>query len=89
MRRELWEAIVEMTNAVANTTEDLPGLSITSATLDLPTETIIAQTERGFRLLIDAPHYRWDTGLRPQLGRLRLEIEQSPSQNAVSSTSDY
>lgn len=74
MRRELWEATVGMVEALVATSERAPGLRVVGAVLDLPTEVVVVRTSVGFRLLIDAPHYRWDVGLRPRPGRLRMEI---------------
>ena len=76
MKRELWETITKLVEALAVPQAAGSGLRVTGMTVDLPVELVIVQTEVGFRLLIDAPHYRWDAGLRPETGRMRLTLRQ-------------
>jgi len=70
----LWETVSELIEALASPQAAEMGLHITKMTVDMPMELVVVQTEVGFRLLIDAPHYRWDVGLRPKTGRLRLAL---------------
>ncbi len=76
MGRELWETVTELVEALAAPQASSLGLKVTAMTVDLPIELVVVQTEVGFRLLVDAPHYRWDAGLRPRPGRLRLKLTQ-------------
>ncbi len=76
MRRELWETITELVEGLAVPQEPASNLHVTGMTVDLPIELVVVQTRVGFRLLVDAPHYRWDVGLRPDPGRLRLNLQE-------------
>lgn len=83
MKRELWELISELVEALAAPQAEKWGLTVTGMQLELPIELVVAQTEVGFRLLIDAPHYRWDAGLRPEAGRMALQLRKTGAQEAA------
>ena len=76
MARELWETVSTLVEALAMTPGESLGLKVRTVTVDLPSEWVVVQTKVGFQLLVDALHYRWDPGLRPEPGRLRLELAQ-------------
>jgi hypothetical protein len=83
MKRELWETVTELIEGLAVPQATEMGLRITEMTVSLPVELVVVQTDVGFRLLIDAPHYRWDAGLRPEAGQLRLAVRQMDSEEAA------
>ncbi|MCB0208143.1 MAG: hypothetical protein KDJ52_02360 [Anaerolineae bacterium] len=83
MKREFWETVTELLEALAAPQVSELDLRITEMKVDLPVELVVVQTEVGFRLLIDAPHYRWAAGLRPEPGRLRLALRQINSDEAT------
>lgn len=83
MKRELWEMITELVEALVVPQTEKLGLRVIDMTVQLPVELVIVQTAVGFRLLIDAPHYRWDTGLRPETSQLQLALCRIDAEEAV------
>ena len=79
MKREFWQTVTELVEALQVPGSTRLGLKVTSMTIDLPVEMVIVQTEVGFQLLIDALHYRWDAGLRPQPAKLTMTVMQPGS----------
>jgi hypothetical protein len=76
MRRELWETIVDLLEAVASLQTRETGLHITSLMVDLPVEVLVRQTAVGFTLLADLPQSRWTEGLTAQPGRMQLHLSE-------------
>lgn len=74
MQRELWETVAELIAALSQPEAASAGLQVTGMKLDLPVELVVVRTAVGFRLLLDAPHFRWDAGLRPRTGRIQLAV---------------
>jgi hypothetical protein len=75
MSRELWETVTELVGGLAALQGGGAGVRITGMELELPVEMVVVQTRVGFRLLVDAPHFRWNPGLRPRTGRLGLVVQ--------------
>lgn len=79
MRRELWETLLEILNALSLPEAAVQGLRIQSATLDLPVEVAMSYTENGFKLFVDLPRWRWIGGIQEQPARMRLTIHTETS----------
>ena len=88
MAREFWETVAELAGALAAPQIKALGLRVTDLSVDLPVEMVVVQTAVGFRLLVDAPHYRWDAGIRPEPGRLRLALAEPSENRAATRTGD-
>lgn len=74
MRRELWETMVELLEALQTPEASKQGLRINRVLLDLPIELQVLQAESGMQLFADLPRWRWVGGLDAPVGRMRIDI---------------
>lgn len=73
-RRELWETIVDVLTAVGAPPVVQRGLTVQSIEIDLPVEIVAQITPIGFRLLVDAPNWRWEDRFSLRSGRLQMVL---------------
>ena len=76
-RRELWETLVDLLEVVDVQQTLQSGIHVRSIEVDLPVEIVARFTEVGFQLLIDPPHWRWESGFPVRSGRLKVTLQES------------
>jgi len=76
MRRELWETLLDVAEAVQPTGEAEGVLRITGITLDLPLETQVRTRDSKLVILADLPRWRWRTTFDERPGRLLVTLEE-------------
>lgn len=74
-RRELWETLVDVLTAVGSQPAVQRGLVVESVEVDVPVEVVARLTTVGFRLLVDAPQWRWEDGFPLRSGRLIVTLQ--------------
>ncbi|MBX3086003.1 MAG: hypothetical protein KF716_30485 [Anaerolineae bacterium] len=85
-RRELWETLTSLMDDInrvsgaevraladAQAASDV-GLVIDDVTLDVPVEITIRKTDVGFRLFMDLPAWRYQSGFVLEPGRMRVRL---------------
>jgi hypothetical protein len=75
-RRELWQTVIDIVEALTPTNADALGVRITDVEINLPVEIVLRTTEVGFRVLIDAPVWRQQAGIELQKGRLAMRLHE-------------
>jgi hypothetical protein len=75
-RRELWETITELVDALTVPDGERIGLHVTDVDINLPVEVVLAPTEVGFKVYVDVPAWRQETGIQHQKGRLRIRLSE-------------
>lgn len=73
-RRELWETLVELIDAMTPLAGDAGPLHLTGMQLDMPFETTFRRIEGRLVIFADLPRWRWSSGFEPPFGRFRLVI---------------
>lgn len=73
-RRELWETITEIVGALTVPDAESIGLRVTDVDINLPVEVVLAPTDVGFKVYVDVPAWRTETGIQHQKGRLRIRL---------------
>jgi hypothetical protein len=79
MRRELWEMIVEMADAIMPLGTASQVLHVTDLSLDMPIEVEVRPTAQGYTVRADVPRWRLASGFEPPRGRLRLAFHEGES----------
>lgn len=78
MRRELWQTVTDLVDALPTEQASALGLRVSDVTVSLPVEVTLPRTAAGFRVLVDAPRHRGPVGWHEGVGRLRLVLRHTP-----------
>lgn len=78
MRRELWQTVTDLTDALPTESAEALGLRVSDVAVTLPVEVVLPRTAAGFRVYVDAPRSRWTPGVRDGAGRLSLSLHHVP-----------
>jgi hypothetical protein len=75
-RRELWETLVELIEAIVPLADQMAPLYVTGLTLDLPIDLSMKAGREGLVIYADLPRWRWSTVFDAPTGRMHLQIGQ-------------